>query len=135
MPEFLGREGSGGDTYGIEPEEWPDAVRVQMTSSRIDPALRGIIVRVEGIAPSPGYHSARLASIAPTPAEDTEEDRATTGFIELEFLAFPPIETAPAGPTSGRVLNAALFLPTRYLEDASAIRIQSAGTVTTLPLN
>lgn len=67
--------------------------------------------------------------------EDTEEDRATTGFIELEFLAFPPIETAPAGPTSGRVLNAALFLPTRYLEDASAIRIQSAGTVTTLPLN
>lgn len=135
IPQFLGREGSGDASFSLAPSGWPDPVPAPLTSARIEPALRGIIVRVEGLAPAPGYHTAQLGSIAPTPAEDVEEDRATSGYIDLEFTAFPPADFAPPGPTEGRVLHAAMFLPLRFLEEATAIRIRSATGTTTLPLN
>jgi hypothetical protein len=135
VPDFLGREGGSSDSYGLAREVWPDPVPVGITSARIEPALRGVIVRVDGIAPTDGYHSAELTSLADSPVEALADDRPTSGVIELAFLAIPPAQAEDAGPVPGRVLHAAAFLPARFLEDATAIRVRSGADIRTLPLD
>jgi hypothetical protein len=135
VPDFLGREGGTSDSYGLERETWPDPVPVEITQARIEPALRGVIVRVDGLAPTDGYHTAQLTSLAPSPVQALADDRPTDGVIELAFLAVPPAQPERVGPVSGRVLHAAAFLPTRFLEDATSVRVRSGAAIRTLPLD
>lgn len=135
VPDFLGREGGNSDSYAIAPQDWPDPVPIPLTSARIEPALRGVIVEVVGLAPTSGYHTARLTSSSPSPVENLNQDRPSSGVIELEFHAIPPAQPEAAGPTSGRILRAAAFLPARFLEDATAVRIDAGQTSRSLSLN
>ena len=53
MPDFIGREGNTGNAfYSVRGKPAPVAVPVPMRSATTEPALYGMILRVEGLAPT-----------------------------------------------------------------------------------
>lgn len=135
VPEFLGREGTGDSNFGFSAEPLPTSEPIQVTSARVETALRGIIVRVDGLSPTQGYYGAQLERRTPAPIQAEQVDQPTSGLIELNLIAFPPPEPETVGPASTRVLRAAIFLPTRLLEDATGVRVYGGEQATTIALN
>jgi hypothetical protein len=127
VPDFLGREGSGSGSYSIRPEPLPDPVPIPMRLARVEPGLRGQIVRVEAVAPTQGYFSATLAPMnGGVPDEN--------GVMAYTLIARPPIGPQGIGPERTREMNAAIFVPNRALRNMSAVRITGSNTTQTLQL-
>jgi hypothetical protein len=125
VPSFLGREGGGAGEYSFDETPEPDPVAVPLRRAEAERGLYGVIVRAEGVAPTQGYYAARLR-----PASRPD----AAGVLGFEFVAVPPLAPEAVGPERTRVLTAAVFLPTRALDELSAVRVAGIGGVRTLPL-
>ena len=84
--------GRSDGTYRIGGEQLPDPVPVAMRAATAERGLYGVIVRVEGEAPTQGYWGAALA-----PVGDGAPDAA--GVVSFRFVAMPP--PAPSGRRPG----------------------------------
>ncbi len=126
-PEFLGREGDGSPTYVIGGEELPLPLAMTPRDVTFETALNGALLRVEGVAPTQGYHSAQLLV-----ANNGEPDAA--GMIRLEFVAVPPQDQQAIGPEATRQLRAAYFVPARSFRRVRGVEVAGAGTLRTLTL-
>jgi hypothetical protein len=127
IPSFLGREGTGVAGYTLRPEPPPDPVQVPLRDARVEPALHGVILRVEGEAPSWGFHAATLRPLAGGTPD-------AAGIVSFELVAVPPQGPEPAGAPRSRLLTAAIFVPTLSLKDLRGFRVAGGGAVQTLPL-
>ena len=103
----------------------PDPVLVPLRSAQVERALRGVILRVEGVAQTQGFYSAALV---PAPGPDA------AGVLGFQLMALPPDVPEAVGPERTRLLTAAVFLPNLALEDLRGLRVAGRGTVRTLPL-
>ena len=128
MPDFVGREGNAGNSfYSLRGEPVPDAVPVPMQSATTEPALYGMILRVEGVAPTWGYHTATLRPLSDGP------DGA--GIMSFQFMAVPPGGSEPAGAPRTREISAAIFVPNISLKKLRGFRVTGVGgQVQTLPI-
>lgn len=128
VPNFLGREGGAGTyTFGRKAEEKALPVPVPVTAARVDPALYGVVVVVDGLARTQGFHSAAL-----DPIDGGNPDAA--GVIGFRFVAVPPAKPGDVGPAQTRLLSAGLFLPNLSLRQIRAVRIVGENGAQTLPL-
>jgi hypothetical protein len=127
MPAFLGREGGGQGFYNVRGEPPPEPRPVPLREATLERALHGVIIRVDGVAPTQGYYSAALI-----PLRDGSPDAA--GIISFEFMAVPPAGPQAVGPARSRRLTAAVFIPNLALKDLNGFRVAGAGTVHTLPV-
>jgi hypothetical protein len=128
VPDFVGREGAGANSfYSIRGKPQPVAVRVPMRSAIAEPALYGMILRVEGLAPTWGYHTASLRPLGDGP------DAA--GIMSFQFMAIPPDGVEPAGAPRTREISAAIFVPNISLKKLRGVRVTGVGQqVQTLPI-
>jgi hypothetical protein len=126
LPNFVGREGGDG-FYRLGGEEIPDPVPVAMRSAVAERSLTGVIVRVEGEAPTQGYWGAALE-----PVGDGAPD--ASGAVSFRFVAVPPASAEPVGPARTRRLSAAVYVPNLALKTTRAVRVAGLGTAQTLPL-
>ncbi len=127
LPGFLGREESGSGSYQLNDDEpAPDPVPLPLRSAEAERALHGVILRVQGVAPTQGFYAAQLLPAAAGP------DAA--GIVGFELVAIPPSGPEAVGPERTRVLDAAVFLPNLALRDLRGVRVAGAGNVRTLPL-
>ena len=83
VPGFLGREGNAQGYYSVRRQPPPEPVPVAMRSAVLEPALHGVIIRVEGEAPTWGYYSPTLV-----PVNDGAPDAA--GIVSFRLMAVPP---------------------------------------------
>jgi hypothetical protein len=127
IPSFLGREGGGGEFYNVRPEPPPDPVPVPLREATLERALHGVIIRVDGEAPTQGYYSAALVPLGNGP------DAA--GILSFELMAVPPAAPEAAGPARTRQITAAVFIPTLALKNLRGFRVSGGGAVRTLPLS
>jgi hypothetical protein len=127
MPSFLGREGGGQGFYNVRGEPPPEPRAVPLREATLEPALHGMIIRVDGVAPTQGYYSAALV-----PLRDGSPDAA--GLISFAFMAVPPSTPQAVGPARSRQLTAAVFIPTLALKDLRGFRVAGVGSAHTLPL-
>ena len=130
IPGFLGREGDTSGTAGtfrVRGEPLPDPRPVPLRAATLERALHGVIVRVEGEAPTWGFYGARLR-----PLGGGAPDAA--GIMSFELVAIPPQPPEPAGAARSRLVTAAVFVPTLALKDVRGFRVAGAGQVQTLPL-
>jgi hypothetical protein len=130
IPGFLGREGDTSGTTGtfqVRREPLPDPRPVPLRAATLERALHGVILRVEGEAPTWGFHSAALR-----PLGNGAPDAA--GILGFELVAIPPEPPEPAGAPRTRELTAAVFVPTLALKEVRGFRVAGAGNVQTLPL-
>lgn len=126
VPDFLGRSG-GGDVYTVRGEDQPDPVPMAMRSLEVEPALNGTILRVDLVAPTQGYHSARLIA----QGSGRPDPDGTVGFV---LTAVPPKDVEATGPERTRTLRAAVFVPNRAKRQVKSVRILDAGGVRTVSI-
>jgi hypothetical protein len=126
VPGFVGREGQASGTYSFRREAPPEPRPIFLREAVAERALHGVIVRVEGEAPTQGYYSAILRPIGSGP------DAA--GLLSFELVAVPPGEPEAVGPARTRTLTAAIFVPNLALKDLRGFRVAGSGAVQTLPL-
>jgi hypothetical protein len=131
VPDFVGREGGSGDSYALSDEPLPDPVPLPVSSATLEHGLRGIIIRVEGVAPTQGYYAAALQRTERVPG--TAAGGPETA-VDLVFSALPPGDPQPVGLLAGRVLRAGAFVPERELRRISSVRIHNGSSTTTLAL-
>jgi hypothetical protein len=127
IPSFLGREGGGEGFYSIRGEPSPEPVPVPLRQATLERALHGVIIRVDGEAPTQGYWAATLV-----PLRGGTPDAA--GIVSFALMAVPPTGPEAVGPARTRRLTAAVFVPTLALKDLRGFRVSGPGTAHTLPL-
>ncbi len=127
VPDFLGRDPSGGGSYSLRPPPPAALVPVPMRLARAEPGLRGQIVRVEVVAPTQGYYGAELAAQGGGLPD-------ANGVLHFELVARPPSTPQAVGPERTRELHAAVFVPDRALRNMRAVRITGSNTTQTLSL-
>ena len=125
VPGFLGREGNYAGFYSVRGEPTPDPVPLPLRTAVLEPALHGVIVRVETEAPTQGYYSAALV-----PLNDARPDAA--GIVTFQLVATPPSAPQAIGPARTRAMSAGVFMPTLGLKNVRAIRVAGVGTAVTL---
>ena len=125
VPGFLGREGDASGFYSIRGEPAPEPVQIPLRIATLEPALHGVLIRVEAEAPTQGYYSARLE-----PLNDGRPDQA--GIVTFQLLATPPASPGAIGPARTRAMSAAVFMPTLALKNIRAFRVAGGGNVVTL---
>ena len=125
VPDFLGREGNASGFYSVRGEPLPEPEPLALRTATLEPALHGVIVRVEGVAPTQGYYSATLV-----PLNEGRPDAA--GIVSFRLLASPPPEPNAVGPERTRVMSAGAFLPTLALKNVRGVRVAGMSTTTTL---
>ena len=128
IPNFVGREGTGGTGfYQLRPKPPPEPVAMAIRSATTEQALYGTILRVEGLAPTWGYHSAALRPLATGPDAN--------GYLGFQFLAVPPAGTMPVGAPQTREIAAAIFVPNISVAKLRGLQVRgSGGQVQTVPL-
>lgn len=126
VPTFLGREGGTG-FYSVGGEPAPVPVAVPMREATAERALHGVIVRVEGEAPTQGYWGAALLPLG-------TGDPDAAGVVSFRFVAIPPAGVEAVGPARTRQLSAGVFIPNLALRTTRAVRVAGIGTAETLPL-
>ncbi len=87
-------------------------------------ALFGVIVRVDGEAPSQGYYGAQLRPLAGSTADT----------LNFELVAVPPAGAEAVGSARSRELSAAVFVPNLMLKKLRTVRVSGGGAVRTLSL-
>lgn len=128
IPSFMGREGGGQGFYNVRGEPPPEPVSLPFREATLDRALHGVIIRVDGEAPTQGYYSAALV-----PLNNGSPDGA--GIVTFELMAVPPRTAQAIGPARSRQITAAVFLPTLALKNLRGFRVTGGGTVSTISLN
>lgn len=123
----MGRGGDGSGTFTLREDPLPDPVPVPMRLARVEPGLRGQIVRVEVVAPTQGFHSANLSAM-----NGGEPDE--NGVMDYMLVARPPVDQQAIGPERTRELHTAIFVPDRALRNISAVRITGSNTTQTMSL-
>lgn len=111
-----GSLGLGGAPRGTasDGEVLPDEDPVlPVRRAQIEPALRGILLRVETVAPTQGWHAPALAASEPTEA----------GVIDFTFTALVPEGPQGIGPDRTRVLMAAAYIPNARLRNIRGFRV------------
>ncbi|MFO1144705.1 MAG: hypothetical protein U1E59_20475 [Amaricoccus sp.] len=128
IPNFLGREGTGGDGYyQLRPKPPPEPVAMAIRSATTEQALYGTILRVDGLAPTWGYHSAALRPLSTGPD--------TNGYLGFQFMAMPPAGPMPVGAPQTREISAAIFVPNISVGKLRGLQVRGVGgQVQTLPL-
>ena len=63
VPGFLGREGAGDGFYSVRRQPPPEPVPVALRQATLERALHGVIIRVDGEAPTQGYWGAALVPL------------------------------------------------------------------------
>jgi hypothetical protein len=126
MPDFLGREGTGTGSYQLRRQPPPPPQAIPLTGATAERALHGVIIRVEGRAPTWGFYAARLRPIG--------GGADAAGVVSFELVANPPTTPEPAGAPRSRQMSAAIFIPTLALKNLRAVRVAGGGQVQTLPL-
>src|SRR5690606_26440709 len=91
VPQFLGRGGDGSGSFTMRDDPQPDAVPVPMRMARVEPGLRGRIVRVEIVAPTQGFHSADLSALNGGQPDEN-------GVMSYMLVARPPVAAQAIGP-------------------------------------
>jgi hypothetical protein len=127
VPEFLGRDGTGGGSYSLRPEPLPEPVPIPMRMARAERGLRGQIVRVEAVAPTQGFFAAELMPLGGGVPD-------ANGVMSYRLVARPPQTPQAVGPERTRELHAAVFVPDRALRNMRAVRITGSNTSQTLSL-
>jgi hypothetical protein len=127
IPSFLGREGTGEGFYSVRGQPPPEPVQVPLRHATLERALHGVIIRVDGEAPTQGYYAPALVPLG-AGAPDA------AGILSFELLAVPPTGPEAVGPARTRHVTAAVFIPTLALKNLRAFRVSGSGTVHTLPL-
>lgn len=125
VPGFLGREGDYDGFYSIRGETPPDPVAIPFRTAVLEPALHGVIVRVEAEAPTQGYYAATLV-----PTNDARPDAA--GIVTFQLVATPPPDPQAIGPARTRTMSAGAFMSTLGMKNVRAIRVAGLGNVVTL---
>lgn len=125
LPGFVGRDNTGQSTYvlGGGPSA-PDPVALPLRRAEAERGLHGVIVVVEGLAPTQGFYGAQLVQVAGGGAE----------VLGFELVAVPPDFPGAVGPERTRQLSAAVFVPNGALRRVSAARIAGATSSVTVPL-
>ena len=138
VPGFLGRNGDPG-TYSIRGDrpEAPDPVALALTQAEVEASAFGVILRVNAIAPTQGYHGLRLVPPG-NPLLDVANIRTPSpdpaGTLVLRLEAIPPAAAQAIGPPRTRTLTVAEFIPTRGLKSIRAVRVEGGSTARTLAL-
>jgi hypothetical protein len=127
IPSFLGREGTGSEFYSVRGQPPPDPVPVPLRQATLERALHGVIVRVDGEAPTQGYYAPALVPLAGGAPD-------AAGILSFELMAVPPTSPQAIGPARTRQITAAVFIPTLALKNLRGFRVSGGGTVHTLPL-
>ena len=125
VPGFLGREGNYDGFYSVRGAPTPEPVAIPFRTAVLEPALHGVIVRIEAEAPTQGYYAATLV-----PMNDARPDAA--GIVTFQLVATPPADPQAVGPARTRTLTAAAFMPTLALKNVRAIRVAGLGNAVTL---
>lgn len=124
-PEFITGEGG---LLGPETIVQGDFVPVtSIRSANIERSFRGVIIRVEAVAPRQGFHDATLAA-----RDGGAADGA--GIVTLELLARVPLEPEAVGPERTRLLLTGFFVPNAELRDLRGFRVVTDRGAITLPL-
>jgi hypothetical protein len=116
LPEFLGREGTGETSYSFDAEDPVIPAQIPLRNLYIDRGLYGVIVRVEGLAPTQGYHTGFLL-----PQNDGAPDGS--GIVTFELGALPPAGPQGVGPEQTRIITVATFIPKRALAKVRSVRV------------
>ena len=128
VPSFLGREGEGNNGFytigGAPPPAPPKPVPLRLATA--EPALHGVIVRVESEAPQQGFYAAQLRPVGNGP------DAA--GILSFEVVALPPDAPETIGPARTRTLSAAVFVPNLAMKNLRGVRVTGGGSTQTMPL-
>jgi hypothetical protein len=125
VPGFLGREGNYEGFYSVRGEPTPEPVPLPLRTAVLEPALHGVIVRIETEAPMQGYYGPTLV-----PLNDARPDPA--GIVTFQLVATPPDTPQAIGPARTRAMGAAAFMPTLALKNVRAIRVAGVGSAVTL---
>jgi hypothetical protein len=128
IPSFVGREGGGEGFYNVRGAPPPEPVPVPLRQATLERALHGVIIRVDGEAPTQGYYSAALV-----PLRGGAPDAA--GIVSFELMAVPPPGPEAIGPARTRRITAAVFIPNLALRDLRGFRVSGGGAVHTLPVS
>jgi len=124
-PDFLTGEGG---LLGPATVVQGDVVAVtSIRSATIERSFRGVIVRVEGVAPTQGFYDAGLVA-----RDEGAADGA--GIVTLELVARRPLEPEAVGPERTRLLATGLFVPNADLRDLRGFRVVTGAGAVTLPL-
>lgn len=124
-PEFLTGEGG---LLGPAAIEQGDVVAItSIREATIERSFRGVIIRVEAVAPRQGFHDAALV-----PRDDGAADGA--GIVTLELVARAPLEPEAVGPDRTRLLVAGRFVSNLELRDLRGFRVVTDRGAITLPL-
>jgi hypothetical protein len=124
-PDFLTGEGGL-----LGPATIVQGETVPVTSIRtatIERSFRGVIVRVEAVAPTQGFHDAVLVA-----RDGGAADAA--GIVTLELIARAPLEPAAVGQERTRLLVTGLFVPNDQLRNLRGFRVVTGQGAVTLPL-
>ncbi|WP_112323816.1 hypothetical protein [Oceanibium sediminis] len=115
-------DGSDATVAGVVAD---DTVLVaQLESVTPESALRGVILKATGIAPSVGYYNAQLV-----PVNGGLPDER--GIATYDFRVTPP-EVSSGGPVQARRLIAATFIHDDDLAGIRGFRVRSAGNTVDL---
>ncbi len=126
VPGFLGREGNANANYAANPAvSIPDPVPLPLRMAVAERGAFGVILRVEGLAPTQGFYEAALL-----PLNEGRPDAA--GVVSLELVAIPPTPPGAVGPERTRTLSAATFFSNRALKPVSAFRVRGGQNVITV---
>lgn len=82
-----------------------------------DRSRQGVILRVEGIAATQGFHSPELRTIG----------RGPDGVETVELRAVPPLGQQAVGPERSRLLLVGRFYSNRELDGIRSFRVVAAG--------
>jgi hypothetical protein len=116
--------GGSEETATAEPVEIverqdPRPLVAEITQLVIERTPSGAIVRVTGLPPNQGWHSAALVNVDP-------DGEAVDGVMSYSFRAIPPDETTRVSTRQSRELTAAVFLSNPRLAGVRVIQVTGA---------
>lgn len=118
MPSFSFLKFWGDDEQAVAEAVVVDPTRLMtdLIDARIEPVQEGVILRATGIAPTQGYHSARLVLVSTSGA-----------VITFQLRALAPEEAARQGTARSRQLLVARLLTFSELQGVRTIEVITAN--------
>ena len=98
----------------------PRPLLTQVIEAGLEPATGGVILRVRGLAPAPGWYNVALVPEVADPTASAQSTLDQAGSYRL--VGLPP--PAPLGyGATGREVLTATFIPARRLANLSDVRV------------
>lgn len=107
----------------------------QIASARWEPLNEGRLLVATGLAPTKGYHDARLVPMRPQPSDRLSPD--PDGVLRLRFAAQPPAPDSQAArlPANPAVDSITVALAISNVELARISRVEISGATNIVSLN